>query len=180
MLGYVRTDYCKRDIRDVEADVRLYAGWNAKFRMAGIFFDETPNLEDESGDGRVGRYLGRIAGYVKGCSGIEGKRMVVNNPGTVPGMELASKDIDVWTVFEDSHGRWQDKEVREWQGTNRYPWKKCCFMVHSAPRGEIGELVKELKGRGKYLFVTDLKERLYEGFGEGWSEFVDAVDGLGC
>jgi len=59
--------------------------------------------------------------------------------------------------------------------TNQYPWEKCCYMVNSTPGEEVGSLVKELKEKGKYVFVTDLRKDFYAGLGD-WREFVEAMD----
>lgn len=48
-------------------------------------------------------------------------------------------------------------------------------MVHSVPVEEIPPLVEELRHRGAYLFVTDLREDYYCHFGESWGNFVKAM-----
>ena len=74
VLGYVRTDYCRRPVEDVEEDIETYGSWEPKFRPSGIFFDETPNLDSE--DGSIARYLARVAMHTKACKGILGDRLV--------------------------------------------------------------------------------------------------------
>lgn len=111
-VGYVRLDYCRRNLVEVEQDIRKYANWaeaayqpvqeplsssesedeeptevtqagNAKYRnsitgghtglgVSGIFFDETPNLYEES----VAEYLDSLGQLVKDVAGILDPRMV--------------------------------------------------------------------------------------------------------
>jgi hypothetical protein len=49
-------------------------------------------------------------------------------------------------------------------------------MISGVPLGEIAEAVQELKGRGRYVFATDLVDDFYESFGESWHRFVAAVE----
>jgi hypothetical protein len=48
-------------------------------------------------------------------------------------------------------------------------------MISGIPLGKIAEAVQELKGRGTYLFATDLVDDFYESFGESWKGFVGAI-----
>lgn len=42
-LGYVSTNYAKRDLDDVKADIQKYSAWHGAGQgLRGIFFDETP------------------------------------------------------------------------------------------------------------------------------------------
>ena len=49
-------------------------------------------------------------------------------------------------------------------------------MISAVPRDQIGALVRELRCRGAYLFVTDLVDGFYESFGSGWGDFVEAME----
>lgn len=76
-VGYVRIDYCKRNLTEVFRDVAKYAGWskdNAKSGLGvhGIFLDETPNLYSAS----KASYLDTVGQCVKASAGILGDRLV--------------------------------------------------------------------------------------------------------
>ena len=75
-VGYVRLDYCKRSLAEVEDDVAKYAGWSTDpalgLGMQGIFFDETPNLHSS----RLAAYLNSVNRMVKESEGIGGSRLV--------------------------------------------------------------------------------------------------------
>ena len=76
-IGYVRIDYCRRPIADVQKDIAKYAGWSVDYPSSGlavhgIFFDETPNLHSD----KAATYLDSISDYVKAQEGILGERLV--------------------------------------------------------------------------------------------------------
>lgn len=77
IVGYVFTAYCKRPNEEVCADIAKYAEWSkdGKYQglgVAGIFFDETPNLFSDEAK----TYLDVITQRVKDSEGILGDRIV--------------------------------------------------------------------------------------------------------
>jgi Spherulation-specific family 4 len=78
-IGYVRVNYCKRELNEVCQDVTKYGGWAKDFESTGlavhgIFIDETPNLYDEG----KAKYLDALSQHVKDTTGILGDRLVRN------------------------------------------------------------------------------------------------------
>lgn len=76
-LGYVRTEYCKRDFVETCQDIRTYGSWSEDEEtpgcyVQGIFFDETPN---ESSDHCV-RFLEAATWEARHVNGIQGARLV--------------------------------------------------------------------------------------------------------
>jgi Spherulation-specific family 4 len=71
-VGYIRIDYCKRDLAEVFQDVTKYSSWADG--VQGIFLDETPNLYTAS----VASYLDGVDRFVKDTVGILGSRLVSN------------------------------------------------------------------------------------------------------
>lgn len=70
---------------EIEADILRYAGWSkdddsSGLGVAGIFFDETPNLNSNIHTTNVATYLGAATKFVKGTDGILGNRMVRQCP----------------------------------------------------------------------------------------------------
>merc|ERR1711977_487590 len=135
MVGYVRVNWCKRDLEKVFMD---------------------------AADARV-----------KNSDGLGGFRLTIHNPGTVPDTEYANPGPDLTTVFETEYKHFKDREVQQ-RLTNllRYDRDRCSYMVLSVPKEEVPELVKELKRRAKYVFVSESKRGWYEKFGEGWPRFI--------
>lgn len=68
-LGYVSTNYTKRDLKDVLKDIDTYANWTTEkegMGMRGIFLDETPGTwTDESGE-----FLEAVAKGVRTADGL--------------------------------------------------------------------------------------------------------------
>ncbi|KAJ9112226.1 hypothetical protein QFC22_006310 [Naganishia vaughanmartiniae] len=175
-VGYVSTNYCKRDVGDVVKDIRVYSGWSSMKGMKGvsvqgIFFDETPN----HWSAEAAEYLDMITAEVKKDTGIKGDRMVIHNPGTTPDASIANQKPDITAVFEDAYSRYRSQSKEDRISAGLYDRAASLFIVHSTPLGEIKRLVNELRSRVGYLFVTDLQERYYESFGPGWTSFVKAV-----
>jgi len=76
-VGYIRTDYTRKDLSEVCEEVARYAGWSqdnsqSNLNVEGIFLDETPNLYTDD----VAVYLQKISHCVKTTMGILGDRMV--------------------------------------------------------------------------------------------------------
>ena len=201
MLGYVRIDYCKRDIAETYRDIAAYNDWaddlnHRGLSVGGIFFDETPNCHTD----HAARYLESINRRVKTAVGISGQRLVssalswrkdtkrtdltsrlqtVHNPGTMPDEKLNRVSRpDVTVVFEDSLARYRNCGVKEKEGVDRFGRSRCCIILHSVPILEMRPVVQEVKQRAQYVFVTDLRDSYYNRFGPSWIEFIDAIKGL--
>ncbi len=100
LVGYVRLDYCRRQLAEIENDVKKYGNWagstssandlisptsvnressrqprghgRSELGVQGIFFDETPNLFEED----IAEYLNTAGCLVKATDGILGDRLV--------------------------------------------------------------------------------------------------------
>jgi hypothetical protein len=157
-------------------DVQVYSGWpgvtaNEGIHVDGIFFDETPNVWSEA----IGEYLDQITDRVKQVEGIQGGRLVMHNPGTVPDERMAELKPDVTAVFEQAYAVFRNESVQESLATGGYERTAASIIVHSTPIEEVEGLVDELRGKAEYLFVTDLQEDYYQSWGASWDAFVDAV-----
>ncbi|KAH6680585.1 cell surface protein [Halenospora varia] len=176
-VGYIRINYCKRDLSEVYRDISTYAGWSKDDRFLGravdgIFVDETPNLYTEE----VAVYLNNINQRIKAAIGIMGDRLCIHNPGTCPDPELTVPGPDITTVAEESFEQYRSSALQErLSALLRYDRERCAFIVHSVPRDAIKPLVKELRQRGMYLFVTANCEDYYVRFGSCWGDFVEAM-----
>jgi hypothetical protein len=140
-------------------DVQVYSGWpgvtaNEGIHVDGIFFDETPNVWSEA----IGEYLDQITDRVKQVEGIQGGRLVMHNPGTVPDERMAELKPDVTAVFEQAYAVFRNESVQESLATGGYERTAASIIVHSTPIEEVEGLVDELRGKAEYLFVTDLQE----------------------
>lgn len=48
-------------------------------------------------------------------------------------------------------------------------------MVYSVPLDLVVDVTMELRRRGMYVFLTDLREHYYAKFGESWELFVKTM-----
>lgn len=100
---------------------------------------------------------------------------VVHNPGAAPDSRFAVPGPDVSTVFEQSYENFRTEEHQGWLETSPYGRERSSYMVHSVPEGEVERFSYELRGRAKYLFVTDLEVDYYHSMGKGWDRFVKGL-----
>ncbi|KAL4967042.1 spherulation-specific family 4 protein [Aspergillus stella-maris] len=165
-IGYVRIDYCRRPLDEVVGEIERGLG------MRGIFVDETPNHFDAE----RGVYLAEVRRVVKGVDGILGERLVVHNPGTAPSAALlATQTADLTITCEEPYHHYRSAEVQDWLGLNPMARDQAGYMVSGVPAEAVQELVRELRHRSGYVFVTDTEVDFYESFGESWAGFVRAM-----
>jgi hypothetical protein len=89
VVGYVYTDYARRPLSAVEADVDAYYRW---YRVNGIFFDQaTTDCADEP-------YYAALNRYVKGMGGVA---RTILNPGTQTN-QCYVQAADILVTFEGS------------------------------------------------------------------------------
>lgn len=93
VVGYVYTDYARRPLSAVEADVDAYYRW---YRVDGIFFDQaTTGCEDEP-------YYAALNQYVKGMGG---DARTILNPGTQTN-QCYVHAADILVTFEGSYSEY--------------------------------------------------------------------------
>lgn len=94
-LGYIALNYSHKKSLDVVFEVKKYAGWAKSniegLYVAGVFFDEVPNLWDHLGGGKK-RQLDRLNSYVRKCEGIGGDRLVSFHSSST------FQILETWTV----------------------------------------------------------------------------------
>ncbi|QDS78008.1 hypothetical protein FKW77_002518 [Venturia effusa] len=177
-IGYVKVDYCRRDLEEVYRDIETFSQWSEDYEKTGlgvhgIFLDEAPNAHSD----HIGPYLENIGLKIKGIDGIMGDRIIIHNPGTTVDAKLAAADPgpDITAVVEESFEQYRSNSMQERLLLNRLDRSKCSYIVHTVPKDELKPLVHQLRKRGEYLFVTDLCADYYSQFGPGWREFIEAI-----
>ena len=100
---------------------------------------------------------------------------IIHNPGTVPDKELTQARPEVTAVFEESYSRYRSCGQGEQRALDAYNRKGASYILHSVPRNQVIPLVRELRPRAEYIFVTDRQTKYYEGFGETWNDFIRAL-----
>lgn len=151
ILGYVHTDYGKRAIADVKAEVNKYFKW---YGVDGIFFDEAST--DAS---TVGPYYEPLFSHVKAK---EAKSLVVLNPGRQTD-EAFMKVCDIVVNFEGPYERTEDlPEANSYNDYDALAWtrdyerSKFCHFVYNATQKQMTKaIVLSKERRAGWVFVTD-------------------------
>jgi hypothetical protein len=177
LLGYVSTQYAKRDQKLVEKDIAKYADWaNHTFEggagkedihMDGIFFDEAPS----AWNGETEKYMREISECVKSSLPASGN-YVVFNPGVICDpkfFDLADEVViseNGYAMFGMDILRFVDEKVRD----------KATVVVHGF--SETGRVLREIveglcnEGFGGIYITT---EPGYTGWGILWEVFAEVV-----
>jgi Spherulation-specific family 4 len=105
-IGYVITDYATRDIKDVEDDVSLYAGWSgysdSDIAVSGIFFDTEDDLTSIE-------YMTSVTDYARD----QGLDYTVFNPGTITAVAAYYEAADIIVNQEIAYSSWSDSTVTD-------------------------------------------------------------------
>ena len=119
LAGYVDSDYGRRPVVDVAADVAAYL---QRYQVSGVFLDQvSAGLAD----------LDLYAQYVLAARS-SGASFVVLNPGTHPHpgyVDLANLTV----TFEGSWAAYQALAVPDW--VHDRPARRLCHLIHSVPPG---------------------------------------------
>lgn len=139
-IGYVDTDYGRRDPAVITDEVARYARW---YGITGVFMDQvSASLAD----------LDHYAGCVLAAR-TAGAQLVVLNPGTEPHpgyVDLA----DVTVTFEGSWAMYQAATQSGW--VTQFPPQRFCHLVHTVPVDEIPAGVRLAQRRHvETVFLTD-------------------------
>ena len=102
---------------------------------------------------------------------------VVHNPGTAIDERLACTGLDIATVAEMAYSDFQSEQHQKWLATSSLSCEQTSYMLYAVPNEVMGDLVRDLRGMAKYIYVTDREVDAYNGFGAGWKSFVEAMDG---
>ncbi|KAF2270333.1 hypothetical protein CC78DRAFT_595915 [Lojkania enalia] len=189
-LGYVATNYANKELSSVLAEIDTYANWprltnNTKFRVEGIFFDETPS---EYVSYKY-EYLDRASKYVRNGTRFR-DRFVVHNPGLISPSLLASPSIlqnsymnltDITVIFEETFSKFIDKPTFEALQAHRLRKSKLAVILHSMPnvaKRFLDFVVEQVEDAADWVFLTDIsvKDEYYHGFGGLFEGVVRAVD----
>ncbi|PWY90402.1 hypothetical protein BO94DRAFT_565046 [Aspergillus sclerotioniger CBS 115572] len=173
-VGYIRIDYCRKPLAQACEEIDRYASWAEKgLGVGGIMVDETPNHYH----GGKEEYLLELKDWVKGREGLVGERLVVHNPGTPPDVAMANTCPDLILVCEEPYARYQSLEVQNRLRELHYHRDRCGYMVTEVP-GDVNmfELVRDLRSRATWIFVTEIVGDFYERFGpSSWGRLMEAL-----
>lgn len=79
-------------------------------------------------------------------------------------------------ICEEPYPRYRSDEVQTWLGRFKYNRTRSGVMINEVPMDDLQTLVRELRGRAKYIFVTEIAGDFYERFGpRSWEAFMQAL-----
>lgn len=120
-LGYVDTDYGRREPAVIEQEVSAYRD---RYGLQGVFMDQV-----SSGLEQLDHYAQCVV-----AARTAGAPFVVLNAGAEPHpgyVDLAN----ITVTFEGPWSKYKSLQVSDW--VHRYPAKRICHLVHSVPRGSF-------------------------------------------
>ncbi|KAK6535870.1 hypothetical protein TWF281_000120 [Arthrobotrys megalospora] len=180
LVGYVFTDYGRRNVADVEAEIAKYASWGL---FQGIFFDETPQGHNQSVEDSI-TYLETITSNVRGTPGFLGQEsVVIHNPGTpAVNPKLLSLGQNFTVVAEDTFAAYgspadQQSISRLSAGISR---TELGCLIHSIPetesqQGGLDGLLARLSQTFGHVFLTDRTSGYYNDYSGIWNSFVNST-----
>ena len=120
-VGYVDTDYGRRDPAAVLRDVRA---WRDRYRVGGIFFDQVATGLDQLDDYAQLALAARAAGA----------DYLVLNPGALPHPGY----VDIANVTVTFEGSWKDyRRLEDPAWVQDLPAARFAHLVHAVPAGAL-------------------------------------------
>lgn len=146
VLGYVPTNYGKRPVAEVQADLEQ---WRKLYpRTQGIFYDE---MIYEDTDAAVAHQV-----KLNRTAQDQGYWPTVGNPGTdTPGRYFAADAADVIVVHETDGWPTEAKLKGDYFGgyADYTPWSRA-VLVHSQPKLDLTSLTM-VRRYARWIYVTD-------------------------
>ncbi len=146
VIGYVHTQYGKRSLNEVAAEINRYANL---YEIDGIFVDEMAS-DDEAASIL---YFESVYQLIKA---VHSNWLVVGNPGVKPARRhLDLPTADTFVQFEQTGAAWRDREVIHWPA--EYGKERFAELIHSvSERSLVSQIVDQaIRNRIGYVYVTD-------------------------
>ncbi len=168
LLAYVPTGYGKRDVAEVERDVRTYLKF---YEVDGVFLDEMAGTKEFL------PYYREIHRIIKG---LKPEFKIVANPGQPFIDEGYMKTADCLLLFEgnaDEFAKYKPEAPSPW--IKRYPASRFGVVVHTVatPAAMRRAIEQADQARAGWVFVTDrVMPNPYDGLPVYWDEEVRACE----
>ncbi len=151
VIGYVPTNYAKRDLKAVKADIDLYIKY---FNVEGIFIDEATSTPEKIG------YYQQIYRYIKSHSPPDLQRhssyLVIINPGVIVDEGYLSQAVaDTIVVFENDRQNWTNYRPPTY--FKKYSAQHFAALIHTTANKKLmkSTLDRVAKSQFGYVYVTD-------------------------
>jgi hypothetical protein len=152
MIGYVSSNYAKRDLQAVEADIDLYL---QHFNVDGIFIDEATSTPDKIS------YYQQIYQYIKTRSPHSrppsaASYNVIINPGvTVNEGYLSQQVADTIVIFENYQKAWENYRPPAY--IEKYSPQHFAALIHTTTDRQLmkSTLDRAVKSKFGYVYITN-------------------------
>jgi hypothetical protein len=145
LVGYVATNYTKRDLQAVKTDIDLYI---KHFNVDGIFIDESANTQDKLS------YYQQIYKHIKARSS---RYQVIINPGTdITESYIQEPVADVVVIFENYQKVWTKYNPPAY--VKNYAPEHFAALIHTvaADRQSIKNTIdRAAKHKFGYIYITN-------------------------
>jgi Spherulation-specific family 4 len=144
IVGYVHSNYGKRDLNLVKADIDLYT---KHFNVDGIFIDETASSRDKLD------YYQKVYQYIKSQ---RKSLQVIINPGTHLDESYMKKPVaDVAVIFENDRKVWNAYQPPVY--IQNYSAPHFAALVHTAANKKVmkGILDRAINANFGYVYITN-------------------------
>jgi hypothetical protein len=147
VIGYISTQYGKRSLSAVAADINKYTAF---YQVDGFFIDE---MTSDSTTSHI-QFYQSIYNYIKG---LKSTYSVMANPGAnMPELYASLPTADQFVVFEDNYKNYAKYQPASWQAA--YPKSRFVHMVLNTTAAQMPGVVQYAKTHGAgSVFITDLK-----------------------
>ena len=180
IVGYVPSNYAKRDLQAIEADIDLYLKY---FNIDGIFIDEAANTQDKLD------YYRQIYQYIKSqSSSINSGKLpnynVIINPGTDVDESYLDRSVaDVVVIFENYQKVWTNYHPPAY--TEKYSSQNFAALVHTTANHKLMEstIDRAVKDKFGYIYITNdstdtANQNPWDSLPEYWQAQVDYIQKL--
>lgn len=144
ILGYVATNYGKRDIQQVKTDIDFY---NNYYNLQGVFLDEAASGADKLD------YYQEIHNYIKAQPNLD---TVVLNQGTHPDEGYLTKPAaDIAIIFENYSTAWPEYQPSDY--VSNYDAKRFSCLIHTVPDATTmkSHIDKAAERNIQHIYITD-------------------------
>lgn len=139
VVGYVDTDYGRRPVNEVLADVGRWKSW---YGVSSIFFDQAPTTTRE---------FSRYERYVDAVHHNRGRALL--NPGTYPDRSYL-RLADVTVTFEGSYDAYRTQRRPSW--AEKIDPAKTWHLIYGTPEPDLASALRLARARGAgFVYVTD-------------------------
>ncbi|WP_310489469.1 spherulation-specific family 4 protein [Chamaesiphon sp. VAR_69_metabat_338] len=146
LIGYVPSNYAKRDLQAVEADIALYIKY---FNVDGIFIDEAASTPDKIS------YYQQIYRYIKARLPASNHNVIINPGVEVDEGYLDRSVADTIVIFENYQKVWANYHPPAY--VKKYSPQHFAALIHTTTDRKLmkSTLDRAVKSKFGYVYITN-------------------------